>query len=617
MSGYTQSQNMMFATSPEAGTFPWLDYASTAVPDNHLLVLWWAKFLWLTDGNYRSAMQRVAAHFLTQIEFPDLEPDEETIWRDFFQQHLDYKSMLLGCAYDYLAFGNLFVAPYFPMVRTLVCRNCHMAHNISQVQYSVRFSTTKPYVTFTRKDPCPSCGNSDDYDVNDVLSRDFSRIRINRYGPSQIEMAYNRYSNAKKFYWKIPATEAQNIRAGAAIHIETTPIEVLEAIAVNGQLAYDDESMLHCSEVTLSDVETNGFGLPNSVSCFRTAWLQQQINKLDQAVALDYTLGLRVLSPTPTPGGQDPMVTIGNERFVSAVNSMVKEHRRNPASYHTAPYPLQYQFLGGEGGGLMPPDKLKFRQQEYLNQLGVPLEYHQMSLQTQAAPMALRLFESYWQSIPSFYDRILNWVVRLISSTYGLQPTRVVMQKTTIADDLNYKNVLLQLMSGQQVSPETALRPFGIDAQAEVKNTLRHQEYMARVQREFDEKEQARQEMGALTGMTSHPSPSMLAEQQQAAQAGGGMPPGGGMPMMGGGMGGGSGAPNNNPQTLQGMSEQAQMIAEQLVVMPDPDRKRELKALRETNRDLHGLVMSSMDRIRSEARSQGGQMLLQQGGMPQ
>lgn len=596
---------------------PWLDYATVAVPENHELVMWWAQYMWATDGNYRTAMERVGAHFMTVLEFPDLDADEESAFKDLFNNHLDYRRDLLGAVYDYLTYGNCFVTAYLPFKRFVRCQHCGLEQPLSEVGYELEFSPSRPYLRWRRRESCPRCHNTDPYEVFDRRDPNLSRIRINRYNPVDIEIAQNRFSLRKEFYWRIPERDRRDILSRARIHVDDTPLEVLEAVAVNGRLRFDEDMILHQSEVQISGMETNGWGVPRAISCFRTAWLQQLTNKQDQAATIDYTLGMRVLSPTPTPGGQDPMVTTGMENFAPRIKAMVQEQRNNPTSYHVSPYPLQYQFLGGEGQNMIQAEKLKFRQQEYLNQLGVPLEYHQMSLSTQAAPMALRLFESYWQSIPTFYNRLLDWLVSLISRTYGLDSTTVRMQKTTVADDMERKAVLIQLMAANQLSPQTALQPFGIDAHEEAKKVMSHQDYVARLQAEYDEKAMKQEEMGVLKGMARNPGPVELMEQQQMAEQG--MDPmaaGAGAQMMTGGMpmGGMPGPTSQTPQSLQAIAEQADMIAQQLVVMDEYSRRQELRALREGNRDLHALVTQRMEEIRSQARSEGGHMLLQ-GGM--
>jgi hypothetical protein len=389
-------------------------------------------------------------------------------------------------------------------------------------------------------------------------------------------------------------------------------MEVLETVAAGGKLHFNKDLILHVEEPTISGVRTRGWGIPRTIANFRTAWMQQVTSKADQAVMLDYTLGMRFISPTPTAGGTDPMATRGMEEFVSRIQGAITEHRLNPCSYHTSPYPLDYKFMGGEGATLIPPDKLKFRQQEYLNQLGVPLEYHQMSLSVQAAPMALRLFESYWQQIPAFYNQVLSWIVDNLSKTFELDSTKVNMAKTTVVDDASYKAMLLQLMSGNQLSPQTALEPLGINAHEEVRKVYRHQDYVSRIQGEFDEKAKKREEMSAFKENVSQPTAGTLMQQQQAQQQGGGPPPAG-VPMGGSPMGGAPGAGDNSNKSLAELSDQASEMAQQLVTLPDYDRKKQLKMLRDGNKELHSLVMADLSKLRQEASSQGQQMVLGQG----
>jgi hypothetical protein len=82
----------------------------------------------------------------------------------------------------------------------------------------------------------------------------------------------------------------------------------------------------------------------------------------------------------------------------------------------------------------------------------------------------------------------------------------------------------------------------------------------------------------------------------------------GGMPM--GGIPGAT-PTGGQPSTLAAMSEQAMQIAQQLVSLPEYERKTQLRQLREGNKELHSLVKSNLEELRSQARSQGAQMLLQ------
>lgn len=587
---------------------PWLDYASHALPTSHEEIMWWSQYLWLMDGTYRSAMERVASHFLTQLDFPDLDIEEENEWRHFFSTIFDYRSELLACAYDFLTYGNLFVGLYLPFVRIARCRKCMFEQPIQQLEdYNIEFVSEKPYIHWLRVVPCPKCGDTSEYEVFDRRLFDLNKVVLNRYSPHEIEIAYNRYSRRKEIFWKIPEDERRRILTKGRIYIEDTPLEVLEAVASYQYMRFDEDYLLHVSEPTLSGIQANGWGLPRALANFRAAWMQQIANKTDQAVMLDYMLGIRMISPA-NAGPTDPMMSRGMQEFVTKVSEIIAAHRRNPTTYHTVPYPLQYVFMGGEGNHLVTHEKLQMRQRDFLSQMGVPLEYHQMTLQAQAAPMALRLFEMYWQSIPSLYNKILDWIVTKVSKAFNLPATRVVMQRTTVVDDMQYRSLLMQLMVGNQVSPQTALQPLGINAAEEIKKVFKHQDYLARVQREYDEMAHKRDIGSGVKDFLRHPNAIDLAQQEQAAAQGQGVPPasGGIPPTMDQAQAG------DVPDTLAGVSQYAKELAQQLVVTPEYERKQQLRALRETNKELHALVLSYMDQIRRQAASQGQQIVLQQ-----
>jgi hypothetical protein len=594
---------------------PWLDYATMAMPTSHTLILWWAQYLWLTDGNFRTAFQRVGSHFITSIQFPDLEPDEESQFKDLFNKHLNYRRELQSCADEFLCYGNLIVSLYIPFQRFLICRQCGYEQPIRRVRYGIGFDTEGVHWKRTGGG-CPMCKDARDYICKDRRDPDISKVRLERYSPFEIDIGFNRHSKRKEIYWRIPNYVREDIRRGAPIHIEDTPMSVLEAVAYDGDVKLDDECVLHMDEPIITGMDTRGWGVPRSISNFRMAWLMQTINRADQAICLDYTLGMRILSPTPAPGQvQDPVQTQGMDRFVRAVRRIVAQHRADPATYHTAPYPLTYQFAGGEGATLIPPDKLKFRHQEYLNSLGIPLEYHSMTLSVQAAPMALQLFESCWQSVPALYNQILAWMIKVCARNFDIDETTAIMQKTTVSYDEGRKQILMQLMSANQISPQTALAAIGINAEEEVKKVFQHQKTVAKEQEKANEQQQEEQEMGAAQQLNQAPgSQALLSQQQQAGQpnaaaAAGGM---GGIPGMGSG--------GQQPTTIQAMADQADQIAQQLVSMPDYDRKQQLRQIRESNQDLHSMVTAKMDKLRQQAASQGQQQVLgqgQQGGQPQ
>ncbi len=65
---------------------PFFDYASTQMPRSLYDVLKWCEFIWMTNGIYRTASQRIVRYFLTKIELEDAGDDEKEKYEDFLEE---------------------------------------------------------------------------------------------------------------------------------------------------------------------------------------------------------------------------------------------------------------------------------------------------------------------------------------------------------------------------------------------------------------------------------------------------------------------------------------------------------------------------------------------------
>ena len=68
----------------------------------------------------------------------------------------------------------------------------------------------------------------------------------------------------------------------------------------------------------------------------------------------------------------------------------------------------------------------------------------------------------------------------------------------------------------------------------------------------------------------------------------------------------------NVPRTPEDLQQQAQLIANQLLSMPESIKDSELIKLKRADSTMHALVTSIIDDIRQQARSQGGAMVMAQ-----
>jgi hypothetical protein len=115
---------------------PWCDYASTEMPKDLNNVLDWAEFLWLSNGTYRMACQRVVRYFLTKIEIADVTDEEADKYVDVLQDVLNAIDTLAVVGDDFLAYGNSFTSAYVPFDRYLGCKSCGYERPIDKVEFT-------------------------------------------------------------------------------------------------------------------------------------------------------------------------------------------------------------------------------------------------------------------------------------------------------------------------------------------------------------------------------------------------------------------------------------------------------------------------------------------------
>ncbi len=598
---------------------PWLDYATTAIPNSLTLVLRWAEFLWNSQGTYRQACQRTVRYFITEPVITGVEDDKAKDIRDVLEHYLKIKSFLSECGDNYIQYGNLFLVRHIPFKRSLSCKCGYLvAFEKAEGMYRWEdFSFKK-----TGKG-CPSCGSQDTWDISDSQSKDPKDVRFILLSPHEVEIAWNPYTKSKMFYWNLPPHLTEGIRKGVVIMLRETPEELIKTAKGSKRLVLDDSAVFHAAEPASCGLYTGGWGLPRVISNFRLAYHHQTLARLDMAIAMDYINGMRVISPDNSTNGNgagDPLLALGGTAFNSMISSMVATHRRDPASWQISAFPVKYQLFGGEGQQLSPKDLLKMKLDEWLDATGIPAELYHGTLSVQAAPMALRIFENSWPEISALYNNVLEWISSYLTEVMELPDFRVEMEAPHLVDDMERRGLMLQLMGGNQVAPQTALRLMGIkDPREEIVKSFEWQAMSAEENKKFQDKMQqlqdadmVHQNMAQQSQQSLNPAPM---DPSQMGPGGGGAPSGGGAP-------GGGPIQVGDTTSPEGMDSEGDRIARQLLTMDPASRRRQLADLKKSNESLWAIVKGKLQDLEQDAKSQGvqamrqGQIQPSQGGPP-
>lgn len=600
---------------------PWLDYSSAAIPNSLTLVLRWAEYLWNAQGTYRQALQRTVRYFITDLQISDVDDEKMEDIKDILEHNLKVRSMLSEFGDNFVQYGNIFLVRHVPFKRFLSCRcGNSIPFDVASEQKLFEWKAFEFQKT-TQGCGNPKCTDSHSWTVSDSQSKDPKDFRILMLNPHEMEIGFNPYTKAKKFFWNIPPYLVSGIEKGVPIILRETPWEIVEACKTSKRLELDDSVVFHAAEPASAGFYTGGWGIPRVISNFRLAFHHQTLCRFDLAIAMDYINGMRVISPdtgsSAANGAGDPLLALGGSMFRSSVLAMTSTHRKDPASWQVSPFPLKYQLFGGEGQQLSPKELLKLKLDEWLDASGIPAELYHGSLTVQAAPMALRIFENAWPEITALYNNILEWVASYLMEVMELPKFRVELLKPRLADDLERRQIILQLMGGNQISPQTALQTLGIlDPRHEIRQGFEWQEIAAQEEKEHNDRLKQLEDSDMVKQQMAQRSAMALSGGAPMDAMAGGMPPGGAPgPSMGGpsggagGAGGIAGAPTDNPEA---MVVQAQQIAQQIMAMDPPTRRRSLVDLKKQNSSLHSVVKGMLSDMERDAGQQGVQQARQQ-----
>lgn len=630
--------------SPEHFPDPFCDMASLAMPESIRDALLWSEYIIMANGPYREALRRVISYFITDITIvaagdKPVGREERKKYEDFLNDTIGIKDVLADVALDYLTYGNSFTSILVPFRRYLACGNddCGLELPLKRVANTPQFKYS--FSNYEFRATCPHCGYSGKWRHIDRRSGESGKIRVKRWNPHFIDVRYDMHSTDREYLWRIPDVYRNQIRRGELFQLEHADWEIVEAIAKNEHLLLDPEVIYHMHESTLAGLDY-GWGYSRTLTNFRQAWYMQVLHRFNEAIALDYIIPFRVITPQPRPGGsggagggeiQDPALTINMGDFVSRVNAMLAAHRRDPARWNVMPVPVQYQALGGEASQLAPKELLELALDTLLNSVGVPVELYRGGLTAQAAPAALRLFEANWSHLTHKLNRFLAKVVEKLSQVLHWEPVVARLQRVRVADDINRQMAILQLMMGGQISKSTGLEGLQLVFEDEARRKLEEEQ----VEAEVTQKAQEEMEQAADLSSIISPTPIQQMVSGQGIGGAGGAPPGdpaaagappGGpavppMGPMGAPQGPGGAAQQfaagqpispNQPITLEELDSIAETHAAQMAGMPDSQRRSALIRLRQTSEALHALVKSKLDRVQQDAALQGREMVMQQ-----
>jgi hypothetical protein len=612
---------------------PFNDIATTQMPTTIKSALWWSEYVWQIMGTYRTAMERLVSYFLSDIEIggEDIGDDEKRKYKDYLGQQLNLMQFLSTAMRDRLCYGNFFGSVIVPFRRHLKCpcSSCKAGNmyplRVVYENFDFQFDASFNFVA-----TCPKTGWRGPWVVVDKPKEESEHLILKTWNPHEIEILHDPYTNETAYLWRIPEYYKRMVKEGNLYHLERSPKAVLEAIRTDKLFRFHPDAIYHMKEPTLAGIRAMGWGLPRSLINYRQIWNLQVLRRYNEAIALDYIIPFRLITPEVRSGGggaggfamNDPMSSYNMGDFRSQIRNMINRRRRDPSGWNMLPFPVKYQILGGEASQLAPTEMITQAYDSLLNESGVPVDFYQGTLSVQAAPVGLRLFESQHRALVTDANNLVQWIMNTVARIMSWQKAECKLKPVTISDDMQKQMAALQLMMAQQLSGQSGLAAVGFDWETEQRRLAdearRQQEMQARMQEEMEQAGFAAEISKGINPATQGGQPGAAAPGGAAGGGQQGANPAG--PDAQSAMGAGqtpvtayvqSMSPNAaiTPNDLEAAASQ---LAQELLGLPEGVKDSELRKLKQFNPILHSRVRAKMDEHRQQIRNQGGAMLQQQ-----
>lgn len=560
---------------------PLFDFLTAFAPRKLKDLFRLCEYLYFNSSQIYAALQKFCTYPVTDLIYETQNESLKDYYENLHDKTLKTKRILIRAAVDKFVYGNAFFSMYSPFVRFLKCTKCSSLTNITQVTY--KFKLKKLTFDYT----CAACKQRVLVDRKSVVDKPITRkdrISVIRWDPKLMDIDYNPITGHSEYYYTIPKELKERAAKGSKHLIDTMPMEFLETLRDDKIFKFAEGQIFHMRMDAPAGIEAQ-WGFPPLASTIKLFFYAAVLRKANEAIALDYVVPLRIISPKMASGNADPMLTISLAKWSDEMKHSVKKWRRDPLHIMWSPIPAEVTHLGGQARALMTLGEVQAAEDNIIAAMGLPKEFIYGGFSAMGSGIQLRVLENQLVHQTGDLNDLLQWITDMSAKKLGRGTVQVSLAPFRFIDDVQQKALLLQLnmadpTTGPWLSKRTLGEAFDVDPQEERK--WRKQEALddARTQQDLQNEMQKRQ--------------TNLANQARAQAAMGQQ----------GGLG----------YDQQAVIAQADQIVQQLAALDQGSRQSQMHALQSEDAVMYAVVKERFETQQTLQNHEALTAVKQQGG---
>lgn len=452
---------------------PLFDFLTAFVPRKLKDLFRLCEYLYFNSSQIYAAMQKFCTYPVTDIVYTTTNEELRKKYKKLHEKTLKTKRVLIRAAIDKYVYGNAFSSIYSPFVRFLQCPRCEQLTNIVAVDYKFRLKK----MSFTYD--CSACGAPKVEGT--VVDRKITRadkVSMIRWDPKLMDIDYNPVTGHSEYYYTIPKEMKERVSKGNKHLINTLPMEFLEALQQDKIFKFADGQIFHMKMDAPAGIEAQ-WGFPPLASTIKLFFYAAVLRKANEAIALDYVVPLRIISPKVGTGNADPSLTISLAKWSSDMKTNVRKWRRDPLHIMWSPIPAEVTHLGGQARALMTLGEVQAAEDNIIAAMGLPKEFIYGGFSAMGSGIQLRVLENQLIHQTGDLNDLLQWITDKMAKLLGWQTVEVELAPFKFIDDVQQKTLLLQLNTtdpaGPWVSKQTMGEAFDVDVAEEREKRMQEQ----------------------------------------------------------------------------------------------------------------------------------------------
>ena len=327
---------------------------------------------------------------------------------------------------------------------------------------------------------------------NNALTGKAEWKRITRLNPSKMILDYNAATGVTTYKMEVPDRVRDIIKSKKPQkEYDSIPQIYKQAVAKNEAVVLNPNNIYHFSRPSDSNGNDTGWGTPIVANVLKLIMYRNILRQAQEAIAREHIVPFRIYYLQPSSDVSDPQTNWSNvtQSFAAEIMKSVKD----PNYKVIAPCQVGIAEAGGNGRALMLTSEIEQIQSEILAGMNVPREFLFGGVGYSGGSIALKILENNFATYRMMLqDFVQNFLIKgmakarkeWINESDDDKIIKVKFADLKMMDDVQKKQILINLNGAGKISDEFLLNEMGIDAEK-----MRHAiktEQLAKVEQDLE-----------------------------------------------------------------------------------------------------------------------------------